>query len=297
MKASFYTPVVTAFLPDGTPDYAASCAIYEHLIAGGVNGILLMGSIGEFFAVSEEEHAEMVRVAVEQINHRIKLIVGTSSMDVNECIRLSNRALELGADAVMALPPYYFGMSDQSIEHFFDLVAESCNGDVYLYNFPERTGYPIPPQVVYRLLQKHRNIVGIKDSAGSFASTRGYLNAVLPEFPEFEVFSGFDDNFVHNLAAGGAGCIGGLSNLAPELCGEWIRAAEEENWAELSRVQLEMDQLMDLYNVSNPFIPSMKKAMILRGLPLKDISAEPFLPVNEEQTEQIRSIMKRANLL
>lgn len=297
MKANFYTPVVTAFLENGRPDHTANRAIYEHLIQGGVNGILLLGSIGEFFAVSPEDQKEMVRVAVEQIAHRIKLIVGTSSMDVKECIALSNSALEQGADAVMALPPYYFGMSDASIEHFFDLVAEGCRGDLYLYNFPERTGYPVPPQVVLNLVRKHKNIVGIKDSAGSFSSTREYLRAVLPEFPNFQVFSGFDDNFVHNLAAGGVGCIGGLSNLVPELCSQWIEAANTGDWAGLSCIQQKMDRLMDLYTVSKPFIPAMKKAMILRGIPLKDISSEPFLPVDDAQTEAIRIILKDTGLL
>ena len=197
----------------------------------------------------------------------------------------------------MVLSPYYFSLSNASIEYFYDMVAEGCKGKIYLYNFPDRTGYSIPPQVVLNLVRKHSNIVGIKDSSGSFSNTRDYITAVLPEFPEFEVFSGFDDNFVHCLASGGAGCIGGLSNLVPEWCGAWVAAAEKEDQADLYKIQKNIDRLMALYSVGKPFIPAVKKAMVLRGILNNDRSSVPFLPSTEEETEQIRTIMRSAGIL
>ena len=297
MKAQFITPVVTAFRQDGTPDHTANREIYDHLISGGITGILLLGSLGEFFNIPLEQQKEMIRVAVQHIGGRVRLIAGTSCMSAKETIALSNFALDQGADSVMVLSPYYFSLSNASIEYFYDMVAEGCKGKIYLYNFPDRTGYSIPPQVVLNLVRKHSNIVGIKDSSGSFSNTRDYITAVLPEFPEFEVFSGFDDNFVHCLASGGAGCIGGLSNLVPEWCGAWVAAAEKEDQADLYKIQKNIDRLMALYSVGKPFIPAVKKAMVLRGILNNDRSSVPFLPSTEEETEQIRTIMRSAGIL
>lgn len=296
MKPQFITPVVTAFCEDGAPDHKANRAIYDHLIRGGITGILLLGSLGEFFNIPLNHQKEMIRTAVEHIDHRVKLIVGTSCMSAQDTVELSNFALQAGADAVMVLSPYYFSLSDQSIEYFYDIVADGCKGMVYLYNFPDRTGYSISPQTVLNLARRHSNIVGIKDSSGAFSNTRAYITTVLPEFPKFEVFSGFDDNFIHCLVSGGAGCIGGLSNLVPELCGAWVKAAEEQNIIEVCNIQKKIDRLMALYSVGQPFIPAVKKAMQLRGIPMSDLSSVPFLSATEEQTERICKIMRDAEI-
>ena len=297
MKAQFITPAVTAFCKDGTPDHEANCKIYDHLISGGITGILLLGSLGEFFNIPLEQQKEMIRIAVKHVANRVRLIVGTSCMSAEETVALSNFALEQGADAVMVLSPYYFSLSDKSIEYFYDIVAEGCNGTLYLYNFPDRTGYSLPPRVVLNLVRRHSNIAGIKDSSGSFSNTRDYLTAVLPEFPDFGVFAGFDDNFIRCLASGGAGCIGGLSNLVPEWCGDWVKAAQQEDHARLYEIQKKIDRLMELYSVGKPFIPAVKKAMVLRGVLKDDISSAPFLPADEAETERIRRILCSEGIL
>ena len=158
-KISWMTPVVTVFHEDGTLDVEGNKAVYEHLIKGGVDGIVVMGSTGEFFSMPMEQKKELIRVAAETIKGRTRLLVGTSCMDYRETIELGNYAIDQGAEAVMIIPPYYFALSDASVEEYFDKVADGIHGDILIYNFPDRTGYDIKPQVTLNLARPHKDNV------------------------------------------------------------------------------------------------------------------------------------------
>lgn len=296
-KANFLTPVVTAFDANGNLDVQANKNVWDHLIKGGVDGLVIMGSTGEFFSMTTEQKKELIKLVVEHVNKRTKVYIGTSCMTVEDTVELSNFAIEAGADAVMIISPYYFALSDESVEFFYDKVAEAVKGDIYLYNFPDRTGHDLTPEITLNLLRKHKNIVGFKDTVSEMGHTRKLMTTVLKEFPDFIVLSGFDENFVHNILCGGSGCIGGLSNLCPELFADWVKAINAKNMNEVARIQKIVDKLMDLYPIGTPFIPIMKKAMILHGVEMKDYCTKPFLPATEEQTEQIKAVMKEAGLL
>lgn len=296
-KANFLTPVVTAFDANGNLDVQANKNVWDHLIKGGVDGLVIMGSTGEFFSMTTEQKKELIKLVVEHVNKRTKVYIGTSCMTVEDTVELSNFAIEAGADAVMIISPYYFALSDESVEFFYDKVAEAVKGDIYLYNFPDRTGHDLTPEITLNLLRKHKNIVGFKDTVSEMGHTRKLMTTVLKEFPDFIVLSGFDENFVHNILCGGSGCIGGLSNLCPELFADWVKAINAKNKDEVARIKKIVDKLMDLYPIGTPFIPIMKKAMILHGVEMKDYCTKPFLPATEEQTEQIKAVMKEAGLL
>ena len=116
MNAKWITPAVTALDENGHIDTEANKRIYEHLIRGGMDGILIFGSIGEFFALPMEEKKNMVREAVAYIDHRATVYIGTNSMEFEECVEFSNFALDAGADGVMVISPYYFNLSDCAVE-------------------------------------------------------------------------------------------------------------------------------------------------------------------------------------
>ena len=225
--AKYITPAVTPFLEDGKIDEKGAAALYEFLVKGGVDGILVFGSIGEFFAVSTEEKKKLISLAIRQINGRIPVIIGTADMILENVISLSNWSLKEGADAVIVVSPYYFKLTPDQIEEYYDRLAREIHGPLYIYNFPDRTGYTIPADVVKTLALRHKNIVGIKDTIPGMDHTRELIQAVKPVRPDFEIYSGFDENFAHNVLAGGDGCIAGLSNFAPSLCHQLAKAANE----------------------------------------------------------------------
>jgi 4-hydroxy-tetrahydrodipicolinate synthase len=291
-QAQILTPVITAFDREGNLDEQGNKAVWDHLVENGIDGIAVMGSTGEFFSMSMEQKRDLTRMACEHIKGKTKALIGTSCMQVDETIELSNYALDLGADAVMIIHPYYFALSDESVEVFYDAVASNINGNIILYNFPDRTGKDLTPEVVINLLRKHKNIVGYKDTVTTFKHTRELLDLTRDAFPEFQIYSGFDEFLAHNILAGGNGCVGGLSNIYPGVFTQWTKAINEKDMEKVSEYQQKIDFLMAMYDIGTPFIPIVKKAMILKGLPIQDVSTQPFLPATEEQTEKIKTILK-----
>ncbi|MDF2988987.1 MAG: dihydrodipicolinate synthetase [Eubacterium sp.] len=297
MRCNYITPAITAFNEKKQLDREALEGLYDHLIRGGVDGILVLGSIGEFFAIPVESKKELIRLAIRHIDRRTKVLVGTASMDVNETVELSKYACEQGADGIVVISPYYFSLSNESIEEYYDLVAKECPGDLYLYNFPDRTGYDLSPEVTLKLLRKHKNIAGYKDTIPGMDHTRELIKLIKPEFPEFKIYSGFDDNFAHNVLSGGDGCIGGLSNLVPDICSSWVSAFRENDFDSVAGIQRKIDRLMDIYQVGKPFVPYIKKAMMLKGIPVKDYCSFPLPAVNEAQVSKLWDILKKTNVI
>lgn len=295
--AKYITPAVTPLNADGTLDVQGCRDLYDHLIAGGVDGILVLGSIGEFFALSMELKKQLISLAVKHIDHRVQLIIGTADMQVENVIELSNYALAEGADSVIVVPPFYFWLNSASIEAYYDKLAQAIEGRLYVYNFPDRTGYQIPADVIARLAVKHPNIVGCKDTISGMDHTRELIKAVKPLRPEFEVFSGFDDNFAHNVISGGDGCIGGLSNLAPEITSQWVKAIECGDMAAVYEIQQKIDRMMSIYGVGMPFVPYIKRAMQLRGIGVKSHATFPLSAVTAQDDERLLAILKAEALV
>jgi len=290
-KALFFTPVVTAFDSTGKIDMQANKNIYDHLIKGGIDGIVLMGSTGEFFAMSEKQKKELIDLAAKHINHRVKLYVGTGCMTIEDTVNLSDYALKAGADGVMIISPYYFSLTDESIECFYDQVAEKIQGDIFIYNYPDRTGHDVSPEITYKLLKKHKNIVGYKDTVTDMTHTLKLISTVSEEFPKFMVLSGFEEYFVLNVISGGYGCIGGLTNLYPEMFSQWANALNSQDVDKISEIQKKVNKYSDLYSIGKPFISIMKKAMKLHGIEMDDYCTVPLKQANEVQTELLKKLM------
>ena len=297
MKAKWITPAVTALDKNGHVDVEANKRIYDHLIGNGMDGILLFGSIGEFFAISMEEKKNLIREAIRHINRRVTVYVGTCHMEFEQCVELSNYALEEGADGVMVISPYYFSLPDSALLNFYDTLADRVGGPLLLYNFPDRTGHDLSPELIYTLVSRHKNIVGIKDTVATMGHTRGIIQKVKKEYPDFMVYSGFDEFFGHNVLSGGDGCVAGLSNFAPDVAAAYVAAARADDLEKMERCQQQVDGLMAIYDVAPQFIPTIKKAMVLRGIEMEPVCAQPLLPATEAETEEIRRILEEGKLL
>ena len=297
MNAKWITPAVTAMDSQGHVDMEANKAIYDFLIEKGMDGLLLLGSIGEFFAISTPEKKRLIREALAHIHHRTTVYVGTCEMNLEACVELSNYALEQGADGAMVISPYYFSLPDSAILNFYDTLAQRVQGPVLLYNFPERTGYDLRPDLVLELATRHPNIVGIKDTVPNMGHTRALIQKVKAARPDFLVFSGFDEFFGHNVLSGGDGCIAGLSNFAPEVAAGYAQRARQDDLPGMAQYQRKVDSLMAIYDVAPQFVPTIKQAMALRGLGLEPFCAPPVLPSTPEETQQVRALLQQAGLL
>lgn len=296
MNAAYIAPAITLFRQDGSIDFESQEKLFDNLIEKGIDGILVQGSSSEFFAMSMDQRRKMAEFAIEKVNHRVKLIIGTSSMVADEMIDFSNSCLDAGADAVMLLPPYYFHFGPEELLHYYDHLANQIHGDIYIYNYPGGTGYTIPPETVLQLTKLHSNIVGIKDTVLSMDHTRELIKVVKSQVPSFEVYSGFDDNFAHNVLAGGNGCIAALSNVVPEICAAWARAFRENDLEGIVKGQRTIDRMMDLYAIRSQFLPVMKEAARMRGLASATVGTFPMPCATAEDSAKIRELFQRVGI-
>lgn len=296
MKAAYLVPAITLFHEDGSLDLDSQARLFDHLIENGMDGILVEGSSSEFFAMPMNQRREMAQFAIQKIDHRVKLIIGTSHMVASEIVDFSNFCLDAGADAVMILPPYYFHFGAEALLQYYDRLAKEIHGPIYIYNFPDNTGYTIPAETVLALARMHPNIVGMKDTISGMDHTRELVKRVKSELPDFEIYSGFDDNFAHNVLAGGNGCIGALSNVVPEVCAAWVRAFRENDLAGIAAGQQSVDRLMDLYAIRSPFLPVIKETAKLRGIAATSAGTFPMPNATVEDDARILELLRREGI-
>ena len=185
-------------------------------------------------------------------------------------------------------------MSVSSVEEYFDAIADAVDTNIYIYNYPERTGYDLTPELMLRLRRKHDNIVGCKDTVVDFAHTRRLIDTILPEFTDFEIYSGYDDNFAHNVLSGG-GVIGGLTNVAPEVGSGRVKAFHENDIEKISFYQKQMDILAHFLNSEYPSY-IVKKAMVLRGISMEDVVTPPLEKPSKDHILRIKEILRRVNI-
>lgn len=294
MKSKYITPSVTVFDDKGRIDVEQNMQVYD-FIKNHVSGFVVMGSTGEFFSLSMESSRQLIKACSEFTRDDMKVYAGASRLDVKESISLANYAYEQGLDGVMIISPYYFPLSDEAIFDFYSTIAEQTAANIFIYNFPERTGYSVSPEVCLRLASKHPNIIGMKDTVPESLHTAQVINTVKKEIPHFEVYAGYDNNFAHTVLSGGDGCIGGLSNIVPEFFASWMSAFAKEDLLAISQHQITVDRLMAIYAVNSPFIPTFKKALQLKGVIQSDLCSPPFNTLDAAQTRQLQNIISAAD--
>lgn len=261
MFKGIYTPIITIFDQNNNPDKPSNEKLINKLISDGVDGIVFLGSIGEFYSMTHQEKKDYIKFALGIVDKRVKTMVGTASNNINEVIELNNLAHELGADCAMVLCPYFFALGDDSVYEYYQKISKKSPLPIMLYNFPERTSINMTPSLVGRLAADFENIIGVKDSHSSFGNTRSYIVETSKNQKDFCVFSGFDECLIPNLLAGGSGIIGGLSNFASKLFVDCYNAFKENDIEKIKIYQKQINKLMGLYTISNPFITAMKEAV------------------------------------
>ncbi|MDR1897675.1 MAG: dihydrodipicolinate synthase family protein [Prevotellaceae bacterium] len=288
----YIAPTLTALHSADEIDIESCLKLYDYLIANNIDGIAVFGTSGEFPHIPLTEKKKLIKAASTQITSGTEYVVGTGTMNANETIALSDFAFENGADAVIVVSPYYYGMSDDSIFTYYSKVASEVKGNIYLYNFPDRTSYSIKPHTVLALAREHGNIIGIKDTIPDMGHTVDIIKAVKPEFPDFAVFSAYDNNFVYNILSGGNGCVAILANIAPKLFSNWVKAAKEKDFDTLADIQKKVDRLMDILWIYSPFLSTTKAILVDKGIFAKDQMTFPYLPFPEAKKQELRDFMK-----
>lgn len=281
--AKIIPPAVTVFDKGEKPDYEANKKVIDFLIQGGVDGILVLGSTGEFTGLSRQEKEDFFRFYAEYTAGRVELYAGTGDMNLQNTVELSNAVNSMGYQAALVIPPYYYALSQEKLFLYYDALAKAVEGNLYIYNYPARSGNSIEPETVRRLAEANPNIRGLKDSVPNCNHTNLVCLAV--EGYSFQTYSGFDDQFLYNLVSGGSGCIGGLANIVPELWSDLVHAANTEDFSRTIRLAHLIHRLMPIYDMDDNCSLLLKKLMVHRGM---EIAPDAIFPHNQVDQETYR---------
>jgi len=283
-KAGIYVPALTILDETGEIDEAGNEAFLSYLLSYPVDGIVLLGSTGEFTSLSSEEKRAFLSLGLSAVGGKAKVLAHTGCPVAREAIALSNWALDAGAEGVLLIGQYYYAMSQADVFRYFDAMAAKIHGPVYLYNYPARTNSDFAPETVKNLALARPNIVGMKESVSSFGHTRAIMDAVMAVRPDFQILSGFDDQFLDNVDYGGAGGVGGLANLVPGLWCEWVRAKNGGDFLRCIEIKNRIFPLMRLYEITSNTYGLFKWVLKERGLA---ISAKAMFPYSDPEPAEI----------
>ena len=281
MFKGIFCPSITITDDEGKIDYDLWGKHLDHLADAGVNGVLLFGSIGEFYSVSLADKEAALEFAVKRVGERMKVFAGVGDTTYANVIEFTKFAEKAGADAVLAVSPYYFGPSPLTAENYFGGIAEATKLPVILYNFPARTGTDLTPELVASLAAKHPNI----------CHTRKVIRAARAVNPEFTVFSGFDEYYLVNRVSGGNGVLCGLTNVEPETFVKMHAAYEEGDFATAVACAERISKLMAVYDVCDLFVSAIKAAVKVKGLPISTKIFEPAVQATEANEAAIAELL------
>src|SRR5580704_16143902 len=209
------TPLASSDSAEPSLDIPGLERLLEHVVGGGVHGVFLLGSTGEFSSLGREMRQEIIRRACAQVNHRIPVLVCISDTAISESLRLADTAAEAGADAVVLAAPYYFQHSQDDLLCYVELILERLNLPLFLYNIPHLTKTSFEPETVRRAADLP-GVVGLKDSTGDPKYLDQTLEA-LRDRPQFGILIGPEEMLLESMKRGAHGGVCGGSNLNPKL--------------------------------------------------------------------------------
>ena len=225
--------IVTPFNEDESINYDKLDQLIDFHCNNGTDSIIICGTTGESATMTEEEHAECVRFAIERTKGRIPVIAGTGSNCTKTAIELSKDAAEHGADGLLVVTPYYNKATQEGLYRHYEMVAKEAKAPIIMYSVASRTGCNIAPDTAARLVKNVDNIVGIKEASGNISQVAKIMTLT---DGNIDLYSGNDDQIVPLLSLGAKCVISVLSNVAPQethdICAKYF-AGDVKGSAEL----------------------------------------------------------------
>jgi 4-hydroxy-tetrahydrodipicolinate synthase len=210
-----YPAMATPLTPDEKVDKPGVRKLARYLLDGGVYGLVVLGSTGEFPAMTESMRREVIETALDEVNGKVPVLIGCGEPGTQRTIEQVNFAATTKADGVLVAVPYYFPLDQTAVIKHYQMIADASKLPVCMYNFPQMTKITIAPDTVAKMAA-HKNIIGIKDSSGDFIGMQRYIEATAGE--NFAVMSG---NPAVGLSAYELGAKGGIyagCSLFPKQC-------------------------------------------------------------------------------
>ena len=283
--------LVTPFHEDESINYDKLDEMLDYHCTHGTDSIIICGTTGESSTLSEEEHMECIKFAIERVKGRIPVIAGTGSNSTYTTIQMSKEAVEDGADGLLLVTPYYNKCTQDGLIAHYTAVAKEAKAPIILYSVASRTGVNIAPETVAVLHKNIENIVAVKEASGNISQISKIMQLT---DGKIDLYSGNDDQTVPIMSLGGKGVVSVLANIMPKETHKMCRLYLDGDVKESRRMQLQLLEIMEaLFWDVNP-IP-VKTALGLMGVCGDDLRL-PLTPMEPEQRERLAEVMKRQGI-
>ncbi len=281
-----HVALVTPF-KNGRIDERKLRELVDWHIAEKTSGLVPMGTTGETATVSHEEHARVIKIVVQAAKKRVPVIAGAGSNSTDEAIWLSQEARKLGADAVLTVSPYYNKPTQEGLFAHFSAIAKAAGLPVVLYNIPSRSGVNINVETIVRLADKHKNIVGVKESTGNVDQSSELLQKL---GRRFFVLSGDDSLTLPLMSVGAIGVISVVANLVPRAVSDLVSACLNLDFQRAQQMHVKLFPLVkSMFIETNP--APIKTAMYEAGLINDERLRLPMVTVSKDTRKKIKAAM------
>ena len=290
---AMFTPITER----GEVDESGLRRLVQYLLSAGVHGLFVLGSCGEFPAFSSEERRGIVEKVVDEVKGNVPVIVGTSGESTGKTILNTKIAGQVGADAAVILPPYYFTSTQEEIVDHFRAVLAETDIPVMIYNNPFSARVKISLDTL-ETLSGEESVVAIKDSTGDFGFHEQLVNTLAGV--NVRIFQGDERLAAASILIGTDGGTLGLASIAPRLFVDIYEAAKAGDYNRAFQLQYEANSLLEIFEVvgatDGSFFAAGKAALQLLGICGPWVS-RPFRPLTEEQVLQVEQVLRQHNLL
>ena len=272
-------------------DYPAFEKLLNWQVESGIDALVICGTTGESSTLSDAEHRQVLKFALDVVGGRVPMIAGTGSNDVSYAISLTRYACEIGYDAMLVVTPYYNKTTQKGLIASFNAFADAATKPIIVYNVPSRTGVNILPDT-YAALAEHPMIYGIKEASGNISQI---VETAALVGDKLAIYSGNDDQIVPIIACGGKGVISVLSNVVPAETSRMCHLALEGNFKEAMELQKKYLKLTNaLFSQVNP-IP-VKAALHKMGLCQNQLRL-PLVPLEKQYEDILVARMEELGIL
>ena len=288
---------MTPLLDNETLDVEGLERLIEHVISGGVHGIFILGTTGEFASLGYNLRRELIQKTCYCVNKRVPVLVGISDSAFTESVNLAQFAAENGVDAVVLTPPYYFSSGQPELLEYLERIMKKIPLPLFIYNMPVHTKVMFAPETV-RAAADIPGIIGMKDSSGNLTYFNQIRYLMKDEHPNFTFMIGPEELLAEFILMGGHGGVNGGANIFPRLYVDLYNASIKKDFEQIERLREKILKIStSLYNIGqygSSYLKGLKCALSLMGI-CNDFMAEPFHRFRETERAKVKEILEGIN--
>ena len=290
-------PMVTPLIDSNTLEVEGLEKLIEHIIAGGVHGLFILGTTGEAPSLGYKLRSELIERTCKQVANRVPVLVGITDTAFAESVNLAKKAAGLGADAVVLAPPYYFPAGQPELVEYIQHLCDKLPLPLFLYNMPGCTKVSVDPATVVQLADNPK-ILGLKDSSGNMTYFHT-VQTLLKSRDDFTMLVGPEELLAEAVLLGAHGGVCGGANLFPKLYVDLYEAAAK---GDLTQVRQLHEKVMEIsttiYSVgkfASGFLKGVKCSLSLMGI-CDDFLSEPFHRFRDSERQKIKAAMEKLEI-